>query len=69
MTELRPCPFCGSLDLLVMSNVGPSDAATECIGCGAVGPDGRNDEEAAALWNKRHFVTPTDDEMNDEIKS
>ncbi len=47
MPELRPCPFCGSLGIAVVG------FGARCGTCGAVGPFGPTEEEAARRWNKR----------------
>ncbi len=44
--ELEPCPFCGSSGVLVGSFV-------RCGKCGAVGPYGSTQAEAADRWNRR----------------
>lgn len=59
MTEnLKPCPFCGSLNVSVFSSFG--DPTTdenimnvECINCGAQGVAKSGVDNAVAAWNKR----------------
>ncbi len=46
IVELEPCPFCGSSGVLVGSFV-------RCGKCGAVGPYGSTQAEAADRWNQR----------------
>ncbi len=46
IAELEPCPFCGSSGVLVGSFV-------RCGKCGAVGPYGSTQAEAADRWNQR----------------
>lgn len=54
--QLRPCPFCGSENLIFDHDdtvFGVQDWIVECQNCLAEGPccDGRH--EAALAWNKR----------------
>lgn len=53
MSELKPCPFCGS-----DQDVYWSDAVSyiACGRCGALGPDGDDEAEIARLWNTRPEV-------------
>jgi Lar family restriction alleviation protein len=58
MTEMAPCPFCGSVDLYVMK--GFPSYRVECSRCDAHGPSvhaktrGDNLEELAIIeWNSR----------------
>lgn len=44
--QLKPCPFCGSLDLV------ETGTAIMCFKCGATGPDSTSDNEDY-LWNNR----------------
>ena len=53
--ELRPCPFCGGVDLRYMFYGGC--IAVHCRGCGIEGPFGADDDEAAEKWNRRAEVT------------
>ncbi len=46
IAELQPCPFCGSSGVLVGSFV-------RCGKCGAVGPYGATQAEAADRWTPR----------------
>ena len=57
-TALKPCPFCGSVNIRLCSSFG--DATTdknimnvECINCGAQGSSEKGKEKAVAVWNKR----------------
>ena len=47
MPELKACPFCGSLGVAVVG------FGARCGTCGAVGPFGPTEEEAARRWNER----------------
>ncbi len=50
MPELKACPFCGSLGAAVIG------FGVHCGSCGAVGPFGPTEEEAARRWNARASV-------------
>ncbi len=45
--DLIACPFCGSLGVAIVG------FAARCGTCGAVGPFGPTDVEAARRWNER----------------
>ena len=47
IVDLKPCPFCGSLSVAIVGSF------VRCGGCGAVGPYGYTNEEAAERWNRR----------------
>jgi Lar family restriction alleviation protein len=51
--ELKPCPFCGGTPWITW--LGVCAARAECD-CGAEGPFGNDDAEAAQLWNERAGV-------------
>lgn len=48
--ELKPCPFCGSKIVGLIS--GEWGAVVNCGGCLAEGPIAMDDESAAIAWNK-----------------
>lgn len=56
-TGLRPCPFCGSADLaLITYGTEQKPLLIQCNGCGAAGPtqgQGQTDEQLRALWDVR----------------
>lgn len=47
LSQLMPCPFCGSKMILVV------DFSIHCHHCGAKGPSGYSVEQAIILWNER----------------
>ena len=62
MTELKPCPFCGSICLLIERDYPPSDKPAldkewvECLRCGATGPwhkVSRTHKSVIRDWNRR----------------
>lgn len=53
MEKLKPCPFCGSTNLIVVKE-GPLSKWAACMGCNAQGPVEFGDEEQAiSSWNRR----------------
>jgi Lar family restriction alleviation protein len=57
LVRLLPCPFCGSIELVVTNeadiyNRGNREMVA-CGGCGTQGPWGQHEQEASFLWNKR----------------
>ena len=51
--ELKPCPFCGRADNIVMEAWGTFAARGFCHNCGAVGPPDANEATAIENWNRR----------------
>jgi Lar family restriction alleviation protein len=47
LSQLKPCPFCGSRTILVQ------DLSLYCQNCGAKGPSGSSVTQALILWNVR----------------
>jgi Lar family restriction alleviation protein len=57
MTDLKPCPFCGSSNVENWASR-PRDAAQDvwcvfCHSCNCEGPEAKTEAEAAASWNSR----------------
>lgn len=54
MSELLPCPFCGSTEVSVSHTVqGSCWVACDTVACGAIGPLKATPAEAASAWNTR----------------
>lgn len=58
MSDLKPCPFCGSTDILYFDNsgytIGPSlSYGMFCTGCGAHTELHDTLDEAIKAWNRR----------------
>ena len=51
MSELKPCPFCGSDDLVIEQGIGNA-VVVQCINCGTEGPDHHK-----IFWNTRAPAT------------
>lgn len=51
MSNIKPCPFCGSSKTVLC--LGDYDWMVECEDCTATGPFVDSEKEAIALWNKR----------------
>ena len=61
MSELKPCPFCGSTRLS-FNHCGLEKGVVfvMCDMCCTFGPHGVNDEDAAKKWNRRAEVKGDD---------
>lgn len=57
MSELLPCPFCGSRDIELVS--GAPETWVRCRGCRA-STDTRSVEQAVYAWNRRARVAEDD---------
>ena len=56
MSELKPCPFCGSphaSETATATGFSWSKSVYVCHSCGATGPRGENRDSARAAWNTR----------------
>lgn len=51
--ELLPCPFCGSTDLGIETNMYTRRYRVNCNDCGAVASCGDTKEKSAIIWNRR----------------
>ena len=49
MSDLKPCPFCGSDNTRAYSSTGI--CWVECLSCDAVGPTAKTEAEAIDAWN------------------
>ena len=62
MSTLLPCPFCGSIDVVVNHTVqGSCWVVCETAACGAIGPTKLTPAEAASAWNTRLLVVGGDE--------
>jgi Lar family restriction alleviation protein len=50
--ELKPCPFCGEIEINTSSNGMDSEFAV-CENCGAEGPSKGTRFDAIGAWNRR----------------
>lgn len=50
MTELKPCPFCGSQAKIMH---GPGDSWVECMGCHCMSEMHTMESRAVEDWNRR----------------
>jgi hypothetical protein len=55
VADLKPCPHCWSVELSLDDDraTDPPFRVVHCGACGAQGPVGGNDEDAARRWNYR----------------
>jgi Lar family restriction alleviation protein len=70
-TELKPCPFCGSVDIKPYTYITEqTDAFCQCRDCGSIGPTGPSatTEAAIAAWNRRS-AAPAASTQQDERDS
>lgn len=51
--NLKPCPFCGSIDLDIGDNWCVGDAYVHCNSCGGH-IEGKRELNAILKWNKRY---------------
>lgn len=58
-TKLKPCPFCGSIDLGICNSSRSKNGDTlyfvYCCDCRGQGPTAYTDKIAAALWSYREM--------------
>ena len=68
MTELKPCPFCGSTNVKIMTN--GEGWWVECLKCGAMSGIGEySDDEAIETWNRRAalFERPNIHKVSEDV--
>jgi hypothetical protein len=69
--ELLPCPFCRSVNIQVHAygtNLdGEPDAFCQCHACSTTGPNGKNEAEAIAAWDRRANARELTEEMQQAI--
>lgn len=53
--NLKPCPFCGSMELEVEEN-DFGDIVVSCESCFTEGPVAHSKSNAVALWNERKVI-------------
>ena len=54
--KLKPCPFCGSTDIVITQNNGfLSGGYAMCRGCSATTRSSIYTDEAVANWNRRTY--------------
>lgn len=53
MTELKPCPFCGSEAYVIIRDVDDWTPWIRCKGCGVETDCFDSAEEAIEAWNRR----------------
>ena len=53
MAELKPCPFCKSEDVYLVSETEIEYNWVYCKNCEAAGPMKETEEEAIEAWNRR----------------
>ncbi len=51
--ELKPCPFCGYTQIIVVSGAVDCFYA-QCEYCGAEGPSNCSEDNVLIEWNRRH---------------
>ncbi len=56
--NLKPCPFCGSISIIVEPETDSQPAYSFCRECVAIGPSAKDSYEAAYQWNSREVSTP-----------
>lgn len=54
---VKPCPFCGGTSMIANPEAGRRNCQLLCDTCGALGPNGKTEAEAAERWNGRRGVT------------
>lgn len=55
MAELKPCPFCGCLEIEIQRRIYPAADGYfgQCVSCETGGPLAKTYKSAIAAWNRR----------------
>jgi hypothetical protein len=68
-TELKPCPFCGAVNLVQRDE----DGTIRCHRCDCAGPLSNwppyGDEDTGANWNRRHLPEPNAEDVERVAKA
>lgn len=59
MTDLKPCPFCASLNFIGIINI-MDEYAVYCSNCGGRGPNEVSEKLAVKMWNLRRDKFPNE---------
>ena len=51
--ELKPCPFCGSIEIHFSDSRGGAEGYMSCWNCDTRGPSENNKSSALSSWNER----------------
>ena len=54
--RLRPCPFCGETESLLIEARGRFGYVVMCGICGAIGPERWDEQWAAERWNNQYVL-------------
>lgn len=68
MKKLKPCPFCGSdnLKLISYNSIAGVCKMVECMQCFAQVPSRATKKEAIEAWNKRQYCPNCEAKMEKE---
>lgn len=65
--ELKPCPFCGSENVIFVNGLIGPGMWVSCNDCAAIGPTCQTKEEAESAWNRR-YEPPNEPLTLDELR-
>lgn len=65
MSGAMLCPFCGSGNIAIVIRFNGPGQAVKCQRCKAMGPKGKDREEAVRSWNTRDGEEVTEGEVAD----